>query len=58
MWMSFVRRAEKVVIVSHHFLVRADQHEREVIRLVRIEGVQLQHLFDVVQIHKLVDDTV
>src|SRR6185503_14357026 len=54
----FVRRAEKIVIVAHRFLVRADQHERKVIRFVRIQRMQLEHLLHVVQIDKLVDDAV
>ena len=56
--LGFVRRAEQVVIVSHHFLVSADQHEREIVGLVRVELVQLQNLLDVVQVNEFVDDAV
>ena len=45
MYVRLVRSAKKIVIVSHHFLVRANQQERQIVRLLRIEGVKLQHLF-------------
>ena len=56
--LRLVRRAEEVVIVAHHFLIRADQHERKVVHLVRVEFVQLEHLLHVVQIDEFIYDTV
>ena len=56
--LRFVRRAEQVVVVSHHLLIRADQHEGEIVRLIRIQLVQLEHLLDVVQVNEFVDDAV
>ena len=56
--LCFVGSAEQVVIVSHHFLICADQHESNIVSLVRIELVQLKYLLDVVQIDELVDDPV
>ena len=56
--LRLVRRAEKVVIVTHDFLISSDQHEGEIVRLFRIELVQFQHLLHVVQIDELIDDPV
>src|SRR5215204_2681473 len=53
-----VRRAEEVVVVAHHFLVGADQHEGDVVGLVLDERVQLQHLLHVVEVDELVHDAV
>src|SRR6266852_4407726 len=56
--LRFVRRAEQVVIVSHYLLVSAYQHEREIVRLVRVQLMQLEHLLDVVEVNECVDDAV
>src|SRR5437763_7044299 len=50
-----VGRAEEVVVVAHHLLVRADKHEGDVVRLVLAQGVQLQNLLHVVEVYELVD---
>ena len=36
---GFVRCAKEVVVIAHHFLISADQHERQIVRFVRIELV-------------------
>ena len=53
-----VWRAKEVVIVSHHFLVGADQHKGQVISFARHKCMQLENVFDVMQIDKLIDDAV
>src|SRR5215217_6137151 len=53
-----VRRAEEVVVVAHHLLVGADEHQGDVVGLVLVEGVQLQDLLHVVQVYELIDDAV
>src|ERR1044071_6493281 len=53
-----VRRAEEVVVVAHHLLICADEHQGDVVGLVLAEGVQLQHLLHVVEVYELVDDAV
>src|ERR1051326_4461192 len=54
----FVRRAKQVVIITHRFLVSPDEHERQIIRLVRIQRVQFEHLLHVVQIDELVNNPI
>ncbi len=56
--LRFVRRAEKVVIVAHHFLISTDQHEGEIVSLVRIDLVEFQHMLNVMQVDEPVDHTV
>ena len=56
--LRFVWRAEQVVIVAHHFLVSTDQHEGEIVSLVRIDLVEFQHMLNVMQVDELVDYTV
>src|ERR1041384_2391496 len=34
----FVRRAKQVVIITHRFLVSPDEHERQIIRLLRVRS--------------------
>src|SRR5215217_5383997 len=53
-----VRRAEEVVVVAHHLLVGADEHEGDVVGLVLADRVQLEDLLDVVEVDELVDDSV
>src|SRR5947209_1591896 len=53
-----VGRAEEVVVVAHHLLVRADEHEGDVVGVVFVERVQLQDLLHVVEVYELVDDAV
>ena len=54
----FVRHTEKIVVVAHHFLIRADQHHRQIIRFAFDEFVQRQNFFDIVQINEFVNDAV
>src|SRR5438270_874138 len=56
--LRFVRRAEQVVVVAHYFLISPDQHEGEIISLVRIDLVELQYMLNVMQVDELVDHTV
>src|SRR5215207_3885807 len=53
-----VRRAEEVVVVAHHLLVGADEHQGDVVGLVLDERVQLQDLLHVVEVYELIDDAV
>ena len=55
---GFIRCAKEVVVIAHRFLISADQHEREIVGLVRIDLVQLEHLFDVMQVDEFVDHAV
>src|SRR5688572_14085446 len=50
---SLVRLAEKIVITSHHFLIRAHQKDRNVVGLAR-EWMQLQHVFNVFEVDELI----
>ena len=56
--LGLVGRAEQVMVVAHDFLISAHQHEGEIVRLVRVEFVQFQHLLNVVQIDELIDHAV
>ena len=56
--MGFIRGAKQVVIISHHLLICAYQHESQIVRFVRIKLVQFQHVLHVVKIYKLVYDAV
>ena len=53
-----MRDAEQIVIVSHHFLISADQQNGDVIRLGFFERMQRQNSFDIVQINKFFDHAV
>ena len=57
-YVGLVRSAEEVVVVAHHLLVRADEHEGDVVRLVLDERVEFKDLLHVVQVNELVDDAV
>ncbi len=56
--LCFVRRAEKIVIVAHHFLISTDQHESHIVGFVRLELVQLEDLLYVVQVDEFVDHAI
>src|SRR6266567_301927 len=56
--LSFIRRAEKIVIIAHHLLIRANQHESQIVRLFGIDLMKFEYLLNVVKVYKLVDDTV
>ena len=55
---GLVWSAKKIVIVSHYLLVGAHQQECQIIRFARHQRVQLEDVFDVVQVNKLIDDAV
>src|SRR5437763_8133192 len=48
-YVGLVRSAEGVVVVAHRLLVRADEHEGDVVRLALDQRVKLQNLLHVVQ---------
>src|SRR2546423_112783 len=57
-YVGLVRSAEEVVVVAHRLLVRADEHEGDVVRLALDQRVELQDLLHVVQVNELVNDAV
>ena len=56
--LGFVRGAEKVVIIAHHFLICANQSKGEIIRLAGNQLVQFQHVLHVMQVDELVHHAV
>src|SRR4051794_29590409 len=57
-YVRLVGCAKEVMVVTHHLLIRADEHEGDVVRLALDKRVKLKHLLYVVQVDELIDDTV
>ena len=53
-----VRRAEKIVVITHDLLIGAHEHEGEIVRLALDQRVKLEHVLDIVEVNKLIDDAV